>query len=123
MKPLCWLTFGAVILLSACQPTVPPTVTVIDNDKVITLQTDERVPSVILDEAGITLNPSDRILFNGLPITPDETITNYPITFQIRRAVTITIYSPQGQQTLQTSAFTVGEALQEAGIQLSANDE
>ena len=123
MKPLCWLTFGTVILISACQPSVPPTVTVIDNDKVITLQTDERVPSAILDQAGISLDPNDHILLNGLPVSPDQPVTNSPITLQIRRAVTITISSYQGQQTIQTSAFTVGEALHEANIQLSANDK
>jgi len=117
------LVLAFILFLFACQPATPPTVTIIDNDKVITLQTDERVPSAILTQARITINPNDRILLNGQPIQPELPITTYPITLQLHRAVTVTISSPQGEQTIQTSAFTVGEALQEAGIQLGANDK
>jgi len=118
---------GLVALLGfflfACQPTTPPTVTIIDGDQVITLQTEERVPVAILAQAGITLNPNDRILVNGQLASPELPITNYPITLQLRHAVTMTISSTQGEQQIQTSAFTVGEALQEAGIQLRARDK
>lgn len=123
MKSNHWLVFVIAFLLCACQPATSPAVTIIDQDNVITLQTDERVPSAILVQAGITLNPSDRVLNNGISVSLDLPITNYPITLHVRRAVPVTISSPQGQQTIQTSAFTVGEALQEAGIQLSSNDK
>jgi len=120
-RPL--LIFLFVSFLFACQPTTsPPTVTIIDNDTVLTLQTKERVPSAILKQAQITLNPNDRVLSNGLSVALDQPITNSPVTFQIRHAVTITISSPEGQKQIQSSAFTVGEVLQEAGIQLSASD-
>jgi len=109
--------------LFACQPTTPATATIIDNRKPITLQTEERVPEAILAQAGITLNPNDRVLSNGLPVALDQSIEANPITLQIRRAVTITISAPQGEQSLQTSAFTVGEALQETGIQLHISDK
>ena len=52
----------------------------------------------LLSQAGITLNPHDRVLLNGLPILLDQPITNYPITLQIRRAVRITIITPNGEQ-------------------------
>jgi uncharacterized protein YabE (DUF348 family) len=116
------------VFLFACQPATLPTVTIIDRDQVIALQTDERVPSVILDQAGLKFNPNDRILSNGLPVQPDLPITdlpftNPPITLQIRRAVTITLVTPEGQRQIQTSAFTVGEALKEAGMELRTNDQ
>jgi uncharacterized protein YabE (DUF348 family) len=41
---------------------------------------------------------------------------------QVRRAVALTLVKPDGQQTLQTSAFSVGQALTEAGIPLYAAD-
>ena len=128
------LNRGQALILSlflfACQPTTPPTVTILDNDKVITLQTDERVPAAILAQAGITLNPNDRVLLTGLVTSPELPITNpstssgqvSSITLQIRRAVTVVIVTPLGQQTIQSSAFTVIEVLQEAGIQLHAGD-
>lgn len=117
------LALCIAFFLLACQPAPLPTVTVIDGDQVITLQTEERVPSAILTQAGIPITSNDRILFNGSPVQPDLPVTNLPITLQLRRAVPVTISSPQGGQTIQTSAFTVGEALQEAEIRLRANDQ
>jgi resuscitation-promoting factor RpfB len=116
------------LFLLACQPASPPTVTIIDNDQILTLQTKERVPSALLRLVGITLNANDRLLLNGLPIALDQPITNYrstnySITLQLRRAVPITLVTPDGQQKLQSSAFTVGEALQEALIWLYAGNK
>jgi len=127
------LNHGLALILAfflfACQPSPPHIVTIIDNGQTITLQTDERVLFVILDQAGLTLNPNDRVLLNGLAVNSELLIiaehpfgTNYPITLQIRRAVAVTIVTPQGQQQVQSSAFTVGEVLQGAGIQLRASD-
>jgi len=109
--------------LTACQPVPLPTVTIIDNGKHIMLQSEERVPSALVAEAGLTLDANDRIFSDGSPIQPDTTISSDPITIQIRRAVPVTIVTPDGQQTLRSSAPTVGEALKEAGIQLRASDE
>lgn len=123
MKFIRRLAVLSALFLFACQPTTLPTVTIVDNGHSITMQTEERVPTAILAQAGIALAPKDRILSNGLPISSETPITTHPIILQIRRAQTVTISSPQGEQQLQTSAFTVGEALQEAGIQLRARDK
>src|ERR1043165_1125795 len=117
------LVLALALVIFACQPTALPNVTIIDNNKVITLQTDERVPSTLLSQAGITLNPSDRLLLNGLPITVEKPIPNYPITLQIRRAVPITLITSDGTKQLQSSAFTVGDALQEVSFSLHAIDK
>src|SRR5215204_2157908 len=117
------LVFVVSLFLVACQATTPPTVTIIDYEKPITLQTDERIPSTLIAQAGITLNTNDHILLNGLPIVLDQPISNSPITLQIRRAVPITISSPQDEQTIQSSAFTIGEALQEANYRIRASDK
>ncbi|MDQ3007346.1 MAG: ubiquitin-like domain-containing protein, partial [Chloroflexota bacterium] len=123
MKFLRFSAFAASFILFACQPTTPPAVIIIDGDKTITLQTDERIPSALLTQAGITLNSDDRVLLNGLPIAPDQPITNTPITIQIRRAFSLTLITPDGQHQLQSSAFTVGEVLQEATYWLHARDK
>jgi uncharacterized protein YabE (DUF348 family) len=117
------LALLVTFLLLGCQPSTPRKITIIDGENIAAIQTDERVPSAILAEAGITLAPEDRILLNGNPASLESPITNYPITLQIRRAAPITLSTPQGGQTIQTSAFTVGEALQEAGIQMRAGDQ
>ncbi|HXF84159.1 MAG TPA: hypothetical protein VNK49_02120, partial [Anaerolineales bacterium] len=76
MKPIYRLLPGLVLLLFACQPSISQTVRIIENDQVITLRTNERLPSAILAQAGITLNPKDRLLLNGLPIEPNSPIPN-----------------------------------------------
>ncbi|MCI0556560.1 MAG: hypothetical protein L0287_36925, partial [Anaerolineae bacterium] len=53
-------------LLLGCQPSAPRTITILDGESIVAIQTDERVPSAILAEAGITLASEDRILVNGL---------------------------------------------------------
>jgi len=121
MKSLRLLAFA--FFLFACQPSAPPTITIVDNDKIITLQTEERVPLAILAQAGVTLNSNDHVLSNGLPAALDQPIANNKITLQIRRAVNLTLNTPDGQQQIQSSAFTIGEALLEAGIQLHAGDK
>lgn len=128
MKRFYWLVYISIFFLLACEPAIPLTVTIIDNDKISTLQTDERVPSAWLDQAGITLNPNDSLLLDGLPVTPNQPITNlpttnFPVTLQIRRAANITVITPDGEPKLRSSAFTVGEALQEASIWLRAGDK
>jgi uncharacterized protein YabE (DUF348 family) len=114
--------------LFACQPAISPSVTIIANDQIITLHTDERFPSTLLSQAGITLSPNDQVLVNGLPINPNQPITkslitNYPITLQLRQATPLNLITPAGEQEIQSSAFTVGEALAEASIWLRAGDE
>src|SRR5215207_9789308 len=114
------LTFA--FLLFVCQPAPSLVVNIIDNDKILTLQTNERVPLALLGLAGITLNPNDHLLLNGLPIVLNQLITTYPITLQVRRAIPITIIMPDGEQKHRSSAFTVGEALQEVALWLRAED-
>ena len=117
------LRLAFAFFLLACQPHTPPTVTIIDNHKTKTLQTDERMVSAALNQAGIKLNPNDRVLLNGLPVSIDQPITTYPVTIQIRHAVGLTLITPDGEQKLQSSAFTVGEALGEVPYWLRAGNE
>jgi resuscitation-promoting factor RpfB len=121
MKPFYVLAF--MVSLFACQPNPLSRVTIIDNDRIIKLQTEARLPSAILNQAGITLGPNDRLLLNGLPIGLDQAIADDPITLQVRRAKTLTLVTPDEEKKLQSSAFTLGEALQEVSIWLHAGDE
>src|SRR5436190_14841121 len=97
------LALVLIFFLFACQPTIHSPVFIINNDKTITLQTDERVPSALLVQAKITLAPADRVLSNGLSVQPKLPITNTPITLQIRRAVDVTLVTPDGQKEFHSS--------------------
>ncbi|NWG35609.1 MAG: DUF348 domain-containing protein [Chloroflexi bacterium] len=120
------LSRGLVLLLGlliACQPAPLPAVTVIDGDRVITVRTDRRVPAEILAQANIVVDPLDRILANGTPVAPDETLTSRgALILQLRRHVEVLLSEPRGQIKLITTAFTVGEALAEAGYSPYAGD-
>jgi uncharacterized protein YabE (DUF348 family) len=122
MKSIRGLIWLFVLLLAACQPSTPQIVTILDNNQLVRLQTDERVPSAILAQAGITLNPNDRIISKGYVIPLDQPVDDNPISLQIRRAVNVTVTSPQGEGQIQTSAFTVGEVLAGLSYQLNTKD-
>jgi uncharacterized protein YabE (DUF348 family) len=113
---------GLVFLLVSCHPASPSTVYIVDNDHVLTLQTEERKPSALLSLAGIALDPNDRLLLNGFPITLDQPIDARPIMLQIRRAVNIVLSTGAEERHIRSSAFTVGEALVEALFALRVFD-
>lgn len=113
----------AVLLIFAYQPPLTSIVTIIADDQIMMLQTNERVPSALLDQAGLKLNANDRVLLHGLAIAPDQPITHDSITLEIRRAIPIDIITPEGEKQIRSSAFTVGEALQEASVWLRAGDK
>ena len=122
MKMYHWLALVYAFLFLACQPVSPSTVIILDNGQIISLQTDERIPSALLSQTGIMLGPNDRVLVNGLPADLNEAIPGSPVTLQIRRAKTLSFTTPEGDQKVQSSAFTIGEALAEASIWLREGD-
>ncbi len=124
MKLFRWLALWLILLLSACQLNNQASITILDGGNILKVESSERVPLILLTEAGIAPQPHDRVLLNGNAVPMDQPITtNNPIQLQLRRAVTLTLVSPQGEQTIQTSALTVGQALNEAGYSLGVNDK
>jgi uncharacterized protein YabE (DUF348 family)/3D (Asp-Asp-Asp) domain-containing protein len=94
-----------------------------DGDQVHRIESTERALIPLLIQAGIILSPNDKIYVNGIQTALNQTdLKAGSLTIQIRRAVNLTLITPQGQQTIQTSAFTVGQVLSEAGFSLSKND-
>ncbi len=109
--------------LFACHPAPLSTVTILDNGKTITLQTEERVPSVLLSQTAIALGQYDHVLANGVSVPLDQPILDTPITLQTRRAVTLTLITSDGEKKYQSSASTVGEGLAEGSIMLREGDK
>ncbi len=94
-----------------------------DGGQVITIQTNERVPLLILTEASVEITAEDRILLNGVTTPLDQSmLVTAPVILQIRRPVEISLNLPDGQRVLRTTAFTVGQALAENQITLYGND-
>jgi len=61
-------------------------------------------------------------LVNGYPFSPEQSLPPQTRSIQIRRAVSVTLNTPEGEQNLVTTAETVGEVLRESGLQLYATD-
>ncbi len=119
VKPARLMVAALVLVLLGCSGRTPLQVRILDGDHTYTI--DSAAPSAagILKEAGITLGPADRLLLNGYVVPLDSPLPPAKsYVLQVRRAVTVTVNG----QTIQTAAFTIGEALSEAGIQLYAAD-
>ena len=123
MKKTGWLVLVFLALLSACQAT-KTSVTITDGDHIVTLIPSQRLPADLLAAAGITLGPDDRLLCLGSKLPLDQPLpAANSCTLTVRRAVALTLITPQGTQTIQTSAQTVGQALVEAGFKIYAADQ
>jgi uncharacterized protein YabE (DUF348 family) len=122
MKRLVWLLL--ILALVSCQPqSAKTTIYLLDGDKVLNLQVDSNTLADILALAGVTLTPADKIHFNGVDLPADFSLPpGGPYTLQIRRAHTLTMVTPNGQTSFQTTAATVGQALAQTGLQLSTAD-
>jgi uncharacterized protein YabE (DUF348 family) len=122
MRPFCWLAGFLFLFITACQSPISP-VTIIDGTHIQHIESKERALTSLLAQGGIILGSNDRVLVNGVVTPLDQTkLQADPLTIQIRRALKLTFVTPQGQQIIETSAFTVGQALNETGICLTQND-
>ncbi|MBM3180404.1 MAG: DUF348 domain-containing protein [Chloroflexi bacterium] len=124
MNLLRWLSLSLILFLSACQPNNQASITILDGNNILTVESSERVPLILFTQNEVVLQPNDRVLLNGLPVPIDQPLpaTKF-IQLQLRHAVALTINTSQGQQIIQTSALTVGQALNEAGYSLNVNDK
>ena len=121
MKYIFWLAL--IFLLVACQaPPAIPTIDIIDGDEHIVHATALRVPVEIFAEAGISFNSPDKLFINGAEADVNTSLDCDLCTLQIRHTATMTLITPDGEQVLISSAWTVGEALSEFGIQLHTAD-
>jgi len=122
MKQARWIVLAALLVLYGCRANNIP-VTIFADGQIYKLSASQRTPAELLAEAGLTLGENDRLLYLGTPVqlnTDLPPVNSYTLT--VRRAVTLTVVAPDGTQTIQSSANTVGQALAEAGFTLYAAD-
>ncbi len=122
MKQFFGLTL--VLLLCGCQQTNAGIhITILDDEKIISLQTDSNTPATILSQAGIILSAADKTQFHGADLPKDFLLPpNGNFTLQIRRAHKLTLITPDGLFTIQTTAPNVGQALAQTGLHFFAAD-
>ena len=89
----------------------------------IVLETAERIPANLLEEAGITLFPKDQVLVNGTAVDPNDALRGEdPVLLQYKPAKTITLEIDGSQTTFYTDQPTLGAALEDEKIFLAPQD-
>lgn len=123
MRPLRWLALAFLLWVAACEPAAPQVITVLDGKTPIVVPAASRLPSDLFVRAGLILGPDDAAFFNGVRVPLDRPLPAHPASvLQLKRAITLTLNSPEGIRSLQTIASTVGQALREAGLALYSGD-
>src|SRR5690348_13093908 len=110
MKRIRWLLLA--LLLASCQSQGQTVFHILDGQNVTTLEPTSLTPNSLVAQAGLALSPADKVYLNGFELPADYSLPpggNY--TLQIRRAVAVTLVTPDGQNTFQSAAGTVGQAL------------
>lgn len=98
-------------------------VALIDSSQMHVFSSIENLPANLMMEVDILLFPGDQILWDGLPIPPDQELLPIPAyTLQYVQAHPITIIENDHQQTIYSSKPSIGQALWEKGIWLGASD-
>lgn len=99
-------------------------VTIFDGENIYHIQTDARMPYLILHQAGHPLASTDEILYHGTLLPADfELPSGGAYTLQILRGVDLTLNTPEGSQVFHTNAATVGEALSQLGLIVNNADQ
>lgn len=113
------------IFLVASAPQAASRVQILVDGQVREIASGDLVPAHMLESAGISYSTNDRVLVNGISVPFDQPIqTEGNFVLQLRRTVPVVIFAPNGQVAINTAAFTVGEALREAGVtSLGAHDK
>jgi uncharacterized protein YabE (DUF348 family) len=85
--------------------------------------TTESTAANILASAGVTLLPGDRIWIDGIPESqPGSALTEIPQVIRFREAKAIVVEMDGREEVIHSSAPTLGEALEEAGIEVYEGD-
>jgi len=118
------LAVGLIVLLSVTQADALSVMVWEDGQtQPIQLRSSSRIPSQILQQANITLNPEDCVLVNGMRVKPDSPILSDGIvSIEVQRAHQVTLTMDDTTSTLVNSAPTLGDALWENNIILHKGD-
>jgi resuscitation-promoting factor RpfB len=94
------------------------------DEEVFSLFTPQRIPIVILAEAGVNLNPADEIIADGLLVAIDKPLASaQKYSLLIRRATSIELFDGGQSHSFTSTASTLGGALWEQGITLYQRDQ
>jgi resuscitation-promoting factor RpfB len=115
-----WLAHGATVTLTRSIP-----VQVFLDGEIISFTSTSRLPSAMLAEAGVTIQPSDLVLSNGQPvdITQPFPADSASISLQVFPAVSFSLTENSQRRTFTSTSPNLGAALWSAGYSLFTVDE
>lgn len=91
--------------------------------KTYSATTGEKDPQVLLAQWGLRLNDGDRLVLAGETLSAGEILPDVPfVSLDLRRPVQIKLIDGQTETEFMSSAPTLGEALQEEGVDLLVGD-
>lgn len=124
MKRIYWIFLALAFAIAACQPeTTQTSVHIVDGERIITLQPKSQSAAAIVSEAGFKLAPDDKLYYNGFELPVDYILPSGANgTLQLRHPLQVTLITPDGRNTFETTALTVGQAIDQTGLTLYAND-
>lgn len=98
-------------------------VTFWDNGQVHSVSAPAKSPAELLRQAGLSLGPRDRLLWNGQALMADASLpAARTLVIQILRARTLVVDKNGQQQTVTSTAPSVARALWDAGLRLKPGD-
>jgi resuscitation-promoting factor RpfB len=110
---------GETIQINRAYPVV-----ILADGKIMTVTSAEKLAGNLLQEAGVRLFPGDILRVDGREFNASELLPGSKArTLQVRRVIPITLNTPGGLLQLHSTAATLGHALAEVGISLSAADQ
>jgi uncharacterized protein YabE (DUF348 family) len=94
------------------------------DNQLVSFTSAHRSPQQLLAQAALTIHPADQLLSQGHPYPVDQPFPDDipAISLQIKRAVAYTLVDAGQTLTLSSSAPTLGQALNAAGITYTAAD-
>jgi uncharacterized protein YabE (DUF348 family) len=115
-----WLKNGETISILRAIP-----VQVWVDGEIKSITSPNRLPSHLLTEAGVQLQPADLLLSNGRPVDPAQPFpdNSQSITLQVIRSTLFTFTINGKQYHINSTAPTLGAALWSAGFQLFVADQ
>lgn len=114
-----WLQGGMTITLDR-----PSQVLLVDGGQKIELLSHEPQRDALLKEAGLTLKPGDRLLWNGKELEPQDALpADRPLVLQVQRAVDWLVQEDGTVTPQRTLGASLAAGLVAAGVTLSWTDQ
>jgi resuscitation-promoting factor RpfB len=112
-----------LVISTSCQPVaLIPQIKIVADNKVFSANRSVDTLAGVLIANGVPFSANDLILVDGQVLSPEATLPENASAIQIRHEIPLTLINSGQKETIQSNAFTVGQALIDQGITLHEGD-